>query len=215
MNLNIKASDVAAIVGRNPYKTPEDVFDSYFGLTRVEKEFHEELAKQTPEQRGLVEQVLRESKHRVIENTESVVTSLPVEVQEYVKHEIYKSNGTQKEVRTAREYKVSPDRKRYTMNIFGPVKLVGYIDGRRDDGGIVEIKNRQNRLFGRVPEYESIQMQVYMKLTGETKCTLIEQFGARSNSFTEEFDESQWDDFILPKLVDFAKRLSEFASSAP
>jgi hypothetical protein len=208
MVLRIKASDVAAIIGQNPYKTRDDVLAEYTGIgTHTEREFTHELLHQPEEVQHEVRSILEKS----------MVCDIPVPtfespvIQEYVKHEVYKNNGTHREGRTQKDHGVTPDRKRYTMKITDDVILVGYIDGRKDNC-IVEIKNRQRRLFHKVPLYEDIQCQVYMKLTGVHECTFIEQYGSDSNTFHLTFSESRWDE-IFQELVQFSHQMCNIPSS--
>ena len=208
MNWRIKASDVAAIIGANPYRTREDVLNEYTGLgTNSEREFQKALVEEAPDVQKVVLETIERSKIFDLD-AKKEVAALPESVKEYVTHEVYKNNGTQREKRTQKTHDVTPDKKRYTMKITEDVTLVGYIDGRKEDR-IVEIKNRQNRLFNKVPKYEWVQCQVYMKLTGIPKCTLIEQYGEKSNSFDLEFSDTSWEVDILPRLREFAWELVE------
>lgn len=215
--MNIKASDVAAIIGKNPYKTADEVFNErirlYFNVDvdTPDTIFIKNLETKPPEIQSIVRDTLDRSKSEVLSPTQEI-ESVPEDLKDYVKHEIYKNNGTHNEAKTAKLFNVQKDHKRYSMKVYRNVLLVGYIDGNTKDS-LVEIKNRQKRLFGRVPEYENIQCQVYMKLTGNTKCTLIEQFQNTSNTFEIEFDEVKWNNEIFPGLVKFAKRLLVFQNS--
>lgn len=207
MNYRIKASDVAAIVGLNPYKTREDVMNEYFKLpTKREKEFQEAFVQETPEVQHTIEETLKKSKTNDIRETPQV--SMSDVIQEYVKHEVYKNNGTHRESRVAETHNVTRDSKWYSLRISEDVRLVGIIDGRRGDS-IVEIKNRQRRLFHKVPTYEYVQCQVYMKLTGTHKCVLIESFEGASKEHPLEFSDAFWELEILPSLRQFAQELIE------
>lgn len=207
MNYRIKASDVAAIIGLNPYKTREDVMNEYFKTpTKRDNEFKKALAKETQEVQQQIKETLENSKTTDIQETPIVSTSDVI--QDYVKHEVYKNNGTHRESRVAETHNVTRDSKWYSMYISEDVRLVGIIDGRRGDS-IVEIKNRQRRLFGKVPTYEYVQCQVYMKLTGVRKCIFIESFGDVSKEYTLEFSDAFWELEILPSLRTFAHELIE------
>lgn len=207
MYINIKASDVAAICGLNPYKTREDIFNerinTYFGtrLPTAKVEFENTMATFTPE--------VQKNIHKTIESESSEnVKNVPEIVRDYVRHEIYKKNGTRNEKPVAQKFSVQQDKTCYTMPIHRNIRLIGFIDGVKD-GKIVEIKNRQNRLFGRVPEYERVQCIVYMKLTGAQQCTLIENFNGNSNSHEITFDESEWGR-LYPDILSFAHELNEY-----
>lgn len=208
MNYRIKASDVAAIMGLNPYKSSEDVMNEYFKIpTRKETEFQEALKNEAPEVQTHITQTLEKSKKNDM-NADDVLASVPQAVADYVKHEVYKNNGVHREQKVAEKHGVTRDPKWYSLQITEDVRLIGIIDGRKGDS-IIEIKNRQRRLFGKVPTYEHIQCQVYMKLTGVRKCTLIEQYGQESKSYPLEFSDALWEIEILPALRQFASRLIE------
>ena len=94
---------------------------------------------------------------------------------------------------------VIPDLKRYELDIGTfdnvPFKLVGYIDGYIEGPNnskfLFEIKNRKNKLFHRVRDYENVQVQLYMKLTGMNRAYLVEHFEGDYNFNiieSEEFD---------------------------
>lgn len=215
MNYRIKASDVAAIVGKNPYKSREDVLFQYIhSKSKDDIAFENDLNEQPEETQELIKNTIQQSKREDILNTEEKIQALPEKVKEYVKHEIYKNNGTHRERKVAEAHNVKRDTKWYSMRITEDVCLVGIIDGRKDSETIVEIKNRQKRLFGYVPIYEYIQCQVYMKLTGTQKCTLIEQFGDASNTFDIEFSYTMWEFEILPALREFAQEITEEKSTS-
>lgn len=218
MMLNIKASDVAAIIGKNPYKTADQVFNErisvYFNapVQTEEKVFENTLALENPIVQQEVRRVLDRSKSAPIDTQKELVT-IPESVKEYVRHEMYKNNGTHNESKTAEKFNVEKDSTFYSLPLYRNVRLVGMIDGRKyKDGQIVEIKNRQNRLFGTVPEYENIQVQVYMKLTGVHKCKFIEQYKDKTKEYEIGFNSFKWPD-IEEQLVDFAKKLYEYQNS--
>lgn len=215
MFINIKASDVAAIIGKNPYKTADQVFNErisvYFNapVQTEQKVFEETLAKEEPKVQQEVKRILERSKSVPID-THKELTTIPDSVKKYVKHEMYKNNGTHNESKTAEKFNVEKDPTFYTLPLYRNVRLVGMIDGRKyKDGQIVEIKNRQNRLFGSVPEYENIQVQVYMKLTGIHRCKFIEQYKDHTKEYEIGFNSFKWPE-IEDKLIEFAKRLYEY-----
>lgn len=73
--------------------------------------------------------------------------------------------------------------------------IYGKVDGIREDGYIVEHKQRINRLFGRIIEREKIQLYIYMFLTDTTKAILIETYGSNQQSYELDFDESVWNTY--------------------
>jgi YqaJ-like viral recombinase domain len=73
------------------------------------------------------------------------------------------------------------------------VYLGGRVDGISESGDrVIEMKCRQKRLFTRIPEYEQIQMQAYMFLTGIAQCDLVQKYAGATRISTHSFDAEQW-----------------------
>lgn len=68
----------------------------------------------------------------------------------------------------------------------------GKIDGMIEDDIVVEHKRRVRGLLGYIPFHEKVQCHFYMKMTGTTKCYLIETFGSHINKIDLYFDENIW-----------------------
>jgi hypothetical protein len=85
----------------------------------------------------------------------------------------------------------------------------------RPDGSriLVEIKNRTNRLFRRVVEYEFIQVQVYLQMLGLVHARLVEQYNNQVLSHDIARDEETWTNELLPGLVKFCEELYTSASA--
>lgn len=73
----------------------------------------------------------------------------------------------------------------------------GRVDGITEDNVLVEVKNRQRRLFNEVRDYEMVQVQLYLLLTGCEKCHLIECLGSESITHTIHPDLSYWNQMLL------------------
>ena len=69
--------------------------------------------------------------------------------------------------------------------------LKGKVDGISDDT-VVEAKNRQNRLFMELRDYERVQLEAYMFLTGYNKSVLTEHYNDTSNQIHYLHDEGFW-----------------------
>lgn len=95
--------------------------------------------------------------------------------------------------------------KSYEKILYYTPRIVGYIDGiveNENDKYIVEIKNRQNKIFEKIPEYEIIQIIIYMKLTNIYKCHHIEKYKDELKTEIISFDEKIWNT-IEKKIIDF------------
>jgi hypothetical protein len=76
------------------------------------------------------------------------------------------------------------------------VVMYGKVDGLRGDDEVVESKQRQNHLFGRVVGRERVQLYTYMFLTGRRKAVLIETHGDEQREYAETFDDTVWSDYM-------------------
>jgi YqaJ-like viral recombinase domain len=93
------------------------------------------------------------------------------------------------------------------------VYLGGRVDGISESGDrVVEMKSRQKRLFTRIPEYEQIQMQAYMFLTGITQCDLVQKYAGKTRISTHSFDAVQWQS-ISTAATQFGCAMLELFSS--
>lgn len=95
-------------------------------------------------------------------------------------------------------------------NTFVIVGRVDRIEVRDDDGTrtLVEVKNRMHRLFGRIPQYEFIQLQVYLQLLGLVHGRLVEQHDDEIASYPVVRDEELWSNELLPGLKGFCIELN-------
>lgn len=94
------------------------------------------------------------------------------------------------------------------------VYVGGKIDAISDDGTtVIEVKNRINRLFHKLPLYEIIQVQTYLQLLPETESARLVECLTRHtgdvvmNVVPIERDQDMWDTLIVPKLMGFVSYL--------
>ncbi|XP_046858657.1 uncharacterized protein LOC124452109 [Xenia sp. Carnegie-2017] len=80
--------------------------------------------------------------------------------------------------------------------------LVGKVDAR-DKDTIIEVKNRKERFMQ--PEYDIIQLQAYMFISGKQKGILLERFRGENKKTNFDFNESDWNNVIIPDMYKFVK----------
>src|SRR6056300_1236423 len=142
---------------------------------------------------------------------------------EHVRKTLFTQHGTRNEDKTADTDSANlvRDDTFYEMNICeieGTVyKVMGRVDRIQlnEDGTktLVEIKNRANKLFGRVRDYENIQCQTYLQMLKDIKfCRLIEQFNDEKKGYLIERDDEKWNGDILPKLQNFCEHFHSMVS---
>jgi hypothetical protein len=72
----------------------------------------------------------------------------------------------------------------------------GIIDAMRNDGTIIEIKNRVNRLFKSLKTYEKIQAMSYLFIYNSNKLHLVESFNKNIFVIDIDYDEIYMNDII-------------------
>jgi hypothetical protein len=237
----LKASNVAAMVGRHRYKPRVEVLDElvkkyapekFTGKTKEDKAT-EALAVSSTAQEVLesalnikaenstqVQRVFKEARER-INFDPKLNDEQKAEVIEHIRSKVYTTHGTRSEDKTSDKVETEEgarfvrDDSFYRLDVckLGETQYVimGRVDRieERPDGSkvLVEIKNRANRLFKSVPEYEFIQIQVYLQILGLVHARLVEQYNNQVKSHDVDRDEETWTNELLPELVKFCEEL--------
>ena len=142
---------------------------------------------------------------------------------EHVRKTLFTRHGTRNEDKTADTDSANLVRddtfyETKICEIEGTVyKIVGRVDRIQiNDNGtrtLVEIKNRANKLFGRVRDYEDVQCQTYLQMLKDIKfCRLIEQYNDEKRGYLIEKDDDKWNKTILPKLQNFCEHFHSMVS---
>jgi len=98
-----------------------------------------------------------------------------------------------------------------------PIYIGGKIDGiNLDNGYIIEIKNRVNKLFYQLRDYEKVQLMSYIYLFNKENGHLVEAFRKKEetaiNIIELKYDESYMK-YIIDKIAKFAKYYYEFLNN--
>jgi hypothetical protein len=92
-------------------------------------------------------------------------------------------------------------------------KLGGSVDGRHaETGEMLEVKNRQYKLFGRLPEYEKVQVLTYLYIYQESVCHVRECFREEANDFLVSWNEQEFRRLVETGLQDFKNRLDSMTN---
>jgi hypothetical protein len=96
------------------------------------------------------------------------------------------------------------------LTIGGKVDGIASIFSRKTESGrekvLVEIKNRQNRFFDKVPLYENIQVQIYLWILNLDKCYFIQRFNGKNKKTKISRDQLFIDEIVL-KCKDVAEKI--------
>ena len=171
-----------------------------------------------PKDSTQVQQVFKKAR-LALEADDQLTETQKTTVIDHLRSRVYTSHGTRSEHKTSHKISASAeegvrivrDPKVYTLPLHTAgskeFMLTGKIDRieEKPDGSriLVEIKNRANRLFGKVVEYENIQVQVYLQLLGLEHARLVEQYNQEIASYEVPRDDALWVDVILPGLLEF------------
>jgi len=243
MRIVLKASDVAAILGRNQYKPRQevlqDLWKKYAPQTftgKTKKDVAEEALSVSSEAQAVlatavntkakdsleVQKIYSEALQKINSDTK-LNASQKADVIDHLRSRVYTTHGTRSEDKTADKVTTQEnvtwvkDNSFYNYDVceLGDRKFVvtGKIDRieERPDGSkvLVEIKNRTNRLFRRVVEYEMIQVQMYLHMLGLVHAKLVEQYNTQVLSHEITRDEEMWSNVIQPGLKEFCEELNQ------
>lgn len=89
----------------------------------------------------------------------------------------------------------------------------GRVDGMKEDGTVIEVKNRMRRFFEPLPKYDVAQLQTYMYILDSSKGELVEQLkGAQTEIKNTPIDRDldMWNDLLKPKIVRFGTAVHQF-----
>jgi hypothetical protein len=135
---------------------------------------------------------------------------------DHIRKTLYTNHGTRNEHKTADAdgAKLVEDDTFYKLDICTIEGTLYQIVGRVDriqlnDNGtrtLVEIKNRANKLFGRVRDYEEVQCQTYLQMLKDIGyCRLVEQYNDERRGYLIEKNDKKWSEEIMPKLQNFCE----------
>jgi DNA polymerase III epsilon subunit-like protein len=230
----IGASSVATAIGlgfKKPVELIEELWKKYSPSTfggQTKEDAALEVLNATPESKQIlsdaksfksemstdVEQKMRALYHRV--ERSGMQPKDMIVAKDHIRKTLYTNHGTKNEHKTADadKAKLVEDDTFYKLDICTIEGTLYQIVGRVDriqlneDGSrtLVEIKNRANRLFGRVRDYEEIQCQTYLQMLGDIGyCRLIEQYNDERKSYLVQRDDEKWKMTVMPKLQDFCE----------
>jgi hypothetical protein len=217
-------SEVAAVLGLNPYKNKQDV------LLRILSKMPEWKGKiqAPPTDRELVDKASPELKVGLQEaissatraNTDSEIRNIIAAYKSTIDgraddktiaaltSEIQKQRGVKLEHRAEDNFGGVESRSEFVKYTCAQYELTGYIDGMRE-GVVVETKNRK-RYWKEPPAYDFIQLRCYMKMKGCVNGILLENFPEHPPRVTNvAWDEGEWNK-IHTGLLDVCNEISRY-----
>jgi hypothetical protein len=225
MRIKVNASNVASLIGKNPFKNQQDALNDVLldnglleedvGATELIEEIQSVCKAETDlvcqsKNQGELEANIRVYQQKVKEITQAKgeLDSSPV-----VLHALglaVKERGTRIEEASTNKLEASTgvqihsrNAKCYVYCIPGSsIVIAGRTDGLQGEDTVIETKTRR-RFWKSPPEYDLIQLRCYMKLTNRKVGMLNECFPDGSNRVTKvEWSDSLWSE-IENKLATY------------
>lgn len=209
----INVSDIAVISGHNKYRS----LKTYKPQISIEEFYRPNLIKWKTDKK---ESTLSISKSLIddvsnIEISEEDLSKILEEESEKVKEEASIIRGQLKESSNLDKsedilnIKISHrNTKIYSRVLFANSKILIEIRGKIDGISgqtIIETKNRRKKLFGSIPDYEMVQLEGYMFITGMDKCIHAECFNGNINHSPYKHDKTLWDE-CTKKIIEYVTK---------
>lgn len=234
----VYASEFASLIGKHPFKNQKKSIQEMVRRIKGEKEpelivFETKLSKQV--QNDLLQEC---GKHDNIEKVKETITKVKTQIEQIqnITEEEKKDILQVVETKHKTEFGIvqeEPVRQSFERNnnleiikddvfkkrfLFENDKYRFFIGGKNDgitikdnEKYIIEIKNRQNRLFGYIPEYELIQMYCYFYIYNISKGIFIEKYAGKMKDYNIDFEIDQWNQYVndIPEFLEiFEKELN-------
>lgn len=176
------------------YKNQINNLSNQYDLNKFNKSIIEHISKEYINTSNTKDCIKQQNEFN--DNLDKIITKDNTLIKEYMNSYINKNRGIKNENKIIKEYSkknntniTNNNSKLYKHKLFSIDKynffLCGKIDGIENDE-LIEIKNRKNRLFYNIPEYEQIQVQCYFILTNLKKGKLIENYNDTQNIIITE-----------------------------
>jgi len=218
--IKLNASNVAAFIGQHRYCSQTEAFDRVIidmGLvSKVQAKAQEKakaqlkiITEMKQEFKDAINSIDDESLENKTQMLQSKIEQLKVDP-DFVSSVINKCRGIKLETASTDKFEQSSGRlvvnrnsKCYIYRGDG-FMIAGKCDGIIDNDAVVETKTRRT-YWNTVPYYDIIQLRVYMKLTGQSRGYLNEQFNNGTSRCTV-IEDCQWqeiEDAIMATLPIF------------
>ncbi len=196
--------------GKTKEELALDIFEANPGTTKILKDAENFKSENSTDVEQKIRAMYHQLEHSSLQPKDMIIAK------DHIRKTLYTNHGTRNEYKTADAdgAKLVEDDTFYTMDICTIEGTLYQIVGRVDrvqlnDNGtrtLVEIKNRANKLFGRVRDYEEVQCQAYLQMLKDIGyCRLVEQYNDERRGYLIEKNDKKWNEKIMPKLQNFCE----------
>ena len=195
-----KKNDEITLEEFNIYEKKLNSIKNFDDKLKLDKEIIEKVSKKCINTKTTTNCL--ELQNKLEKNIDKILNKDTKEIKEYINGFINKKRGIKNESKIIQQYSKKyntnikeNNSKLYKIKLFEIDKYNIYICGKIDgieNNQLIEVKNRKNRLFEFIPEYEQIQIEVYFKLTGLKKGKLIQNYNDTQSIILIEQNNDLW-----------------------
>ena len=226
---DMRASPVAASLTRkalqvaNSAKSAEEIFQTGSALRKVVQDSVDECVQKKDALEKLIASGgsrpgLEEDLKQVTDEAARLQTA-NLNVQSEIQKTLYTTFGTKREVDAISAYEKQTGLNVTRLKSFNSLEIAdtdannpnviitGGVDGLLGDDCILEVKNRTRRLFHKVPMYERVQVEAYMRIFDKSRAVLLEFLLQQAPESPPVFDvhevlrdDNLWLNTIVPRL---------------
>ena len=200
------------LINKETYKKLEAEVKEGKNIKKVSKTLFEKISKESINSKCTDESKVKQKK--IEEKIDKIVKKDTKEVKHYVNGFINKQRGIKNEGKIIEKYegkhktKISNNNDcLYKLKLFNlgdySINICGKIDGI-ENNELIEVKNRRNRLFTFIPEYEQIQTEIYFRLTNLCKGKLIQNYNETQSIMEIKLNNELWD-MILKEIFNVSE----------
>ena len=192
------------LINKETYEKLEKELKEEKNIKNISKKLFKNISKESINTKCTNESKIKQKK--IEEKLDNIVKKNTTEVKQYVNGFINKQRGVKNENKIIEKYENRNNTKitnnnscLYKIKIFdienNSIYICGKIDGI-ENNELIEVKNRRNRLFTFIPEYEKIQTEIYFRLTNLTKGKLIQNYNDTQSTFEININNDLWSSIL-------------------
>lgn len=209
-NICFFVTEIAGLMNKNPYQDHDDSIHHF--MNRIIDNKRKENVKIPKKYEKMIEKNINESEITKVQKKIKDIHHLKCndEIKEEIKRKIYTERGKLYESHAIDDYQKEIDLHIQTPNDFVNRfyiknnigfsiggRLDGYMINNKGETIIIEVKNRQNKIFDEIPIYEQIQMECYVRMMRAKECIFIQRYDHKNHIKTYYPNQSLWDEILL------------------
>jgi hypothetical protein len=214
MTICFFVTEVAGLINKNPYQDQDEQIHCF--MNRIIDKQRKTPIDIPKRYNRMIEKNINETEIKKVQKKILDIKNLKCsdEIKQEIKKQIYTKRGIKYEDHAIEDYQNDIDLhiqtpkefiKRFFIKNDVSFLIGGRIDGmvidNQGDTIVIEVKNRQQKVFEVIPDYEKIQLECYLRMMRSDKCIFIERYD-HQNHIKEYFqDDLLWNEILLSLSV--------------